>query len=85
MTKVDFRKIEVENIEGGVDIADVSKELGNQMYMRGSDIEECEMGREIWKKGEVELNEKQIALVRKHIAGWFYILRSAVEKKIKTE
>lgn len=82
MKKVDFRKIEVENIEGGKDIADVSKELGNQMYMRGADIEECELGRDLWKNGEVELSEKHVKIVRKHIAGWFYVLRSAVEKEL---
>ena len=74
--------IEVENIEGGKDVADISKQLGNLMYMQGQNIEECELGRDIYHKGEVELTPEQTVMVKKFTQGFAYVLRTAVEKSI---
>ena len=38
MKKVDFRQIGVKNINGEIEKADVSKQLGNVMYMNGQNI-----------------------------------------------
>ena len=81
--RVDFRKIEVENIEGGVDTADVSKQLGNLMYMQGRNIEECELGRDIYHQGEVELSEKQAEVVKRFVQPWAWVIRTAVEKALR--
>ena len=78
MKKVDFRKVEIENIDGIKEHADVSKQLGNLMYMQGQNIEECELGRDIYHKGEVELSEKQTEAIKRFIQPWSYILRTAV-------
>ena len=83
MKKIDFRKIFVENIEGIKNEADVSKQLGNQLYMQGRNIEECELGREIYHKGEVELSDKQVEMVKQFIMPWSYVLRSAIEETLK--
>ena len=51
MKKVDFRKIEIENIEGAKEAVDL---IGNALFthrLRGVH----ELGRSIWKEGEVEL------------------------------
>ena len=82
MKKIDFRKILVENIEGIKNEADVSKQLGNQMYMQGQNIEECELGRAIYHKGSVELDSKQADMVRRFIQPWSYVLRSAIENTL---
>ena len=42
MKSVDFRKIQIMDIEGNAQEADFSKQLGNQLYMQGHDIAECE-------------------------------------------
>ena len=83
MKKIDFRKIFVENIEGVKNEADVSKQLGNQLYMQGRNIEECELGRDIYHKGEVELSDKQVEMVKQFIMPWSYVLRSAIEETLK--
>ena len=83
MKKIDFRKIQVENIEGIKNEADVSKQLGNQMYMQGQNIEECELGRDIYHKGEVELSDKQAEMVKRFIMPWSYVLRSAIEETLR--
>ena len=83
MKKIDFRKIQVENIEGIKNEADVSKQLGNQLYMQGRNIEECELGRDIYHKGEVELSDKQVEMVKQFIMPWSYVLRSAIEETLK--
>ena len=83
MKKIDIRKIQVENIEGVKNEADVSKQLGNQLYMQGRNIEECELGRDIYHKGEVELSDKQVEMVKQFIMPWSYVLRSAIEETLK--
>ena len=83
MKKIDFRKIQVENIEGIKNEADVSKQLGNQLYMQGRNIEECELGRDIYHNGEVELSDTQVEMVKQFIMPWSYVLRSAIEETLK--
>ena len=41
--KVNFAKIIIKDIEGRDVQADFQRQLGNQLYMQGRDIEECEL------------------------------------------
>ena len=83
--RVDFRSIGVKNIEGQIEAADVSKQLGNLMYMQGLNIEECELGRDIYHNGVVELNSKQTEMVLRFIRPWSYVLRSAIEETLRDD
>lgn len=83
MMKVDFRQIPVKDIEGNVQQVDMSKALGNQLYMQGKDIVECELGRDIWHKGEVELNDQQAAIVKAAVGNYAYIVREGIESLLK--
>ena len=83
--RVDFRSIGVKNIEGQIETADVSKQLGNLMYMQGQNIEECELGRDIYHNGVVELNSKQAEIVLRFIRPWSYVLRSAIEETLRDD
>ena len=83
--RVDFRSIGVKNIEGQIEAADVSKQLGNLMYMQGLNIEECELGRDIYHNGVVELNSKQAEMVLRFIRPWSYVLRSAIEETLRDD
>ena len=83
--RVDFRTIGVKNIEGQIETADVSKQLGNLMYMQGQNIEECELGRDIYHNGVVELNSKQADIILRFVKPWSYILRSAIEETLNDD
>ena len=83
--RVDFRSIGVKNIEGQIEAADVSKQLGNLMYMQGQNIEECELGRNIYHNGVVELNSKQAEMVLRFVKPWSYVLRSAIEETLRDD
>ena len=86
MTKVNFKKIIIRDIEGNEVVAEFQAQLGNQLYMQGRDIEECELGKRIYfAEGEVELSEKECAMVRMAVQGYSYIARSAIEEQIKRE
>jgi hypothetical protein len=86
MTKVNFAKIIIKDIEGRDVQADFQKQLGNQLYMQGRDIEECELGKRIYfADGEVELTDKECAIVRNAVQGYSYIARSAIENQLKKE
>ena len=86
MVKVNFAKIVIKDIEGREVQADFQKQLGNQLYMQGRHLEECELGTRIYHAdGEVELSEKECEMVRYFIAGYSYIARSAIENQLKKE
>lgn len=79
MKKVDFRQIPVKDIEGNIQQVDLSKGLGNQLYMQGKNIVECELGRDIWHNGEVDLNDQQVSIVKAAVAGYAFIVREGIE------
>ena len=79
MKKVDFSKIVLKDIEGRELTADFQKQLGNQLYMQGRDIEECELGKKLYfADGEAELSEKECAIVKKAVQGYSYVARTAI-------
>ena len=85
MKKIDFTKIEVQDIEGHTLKVDITKNLGNQLYMQGRDIKECELGRKIYfAEGEIELTDDEAKIVREAVKGWSYVARTAIEKMLDT-
>ena len=85
MTKVDFRKLMLKDIEGHEVPTDISKPLGNMMYMQGQTIDECELGRDIYHKGEVELKEKDMEVVKRFANNFSFIMRQAVLDALEKE
>ena len=69
--KIDFSKIMIEDIEGNQIAVDVSKDLGNMMYLNAQDIAVADLGREIYHKKEVELNDVQAKQIRPFVEGGF--------------
>ena len=53
--KIDFRKIELTDLEGNKSTIDVSQKFANAIYQNTGDIGELELAREMYKNGEVEL------------------------------
>ena len=95
MKKVDFAKVQMEDIKGEPMPGDFHEVLGNQLYMQGRDIKECELGRKIYlaaKKddegrvvsAEVELTDDEAKIVRDAVKGWSYIARTAIEKMLES-
>ena len=75
----------MKDIEGNVLTANFRKELGNQLYMQGRDIEECELGKKIYftaEDKETELNEKEVGIVKQVIAGYGFVARTAIEEAL---
>ena len=85
MKKVDFSKVTMEDIKGEPMPGDFHEVLGNQLYMQGRDIKECELGRKIYfAEGEVELTDDEAKIVRDAVKGWSYIARTAIEKMLES-
>ena len=85
MKKVNFREIVIEDIRGEKVKADFQGVLGNQLYMQGADIKECELGRKIFfAEGEVELSDEEIKTVSNAVQSWRYIAKTAVQKMLDT-
>lgn len=71
MKKIDFRKIEIKNIEGKKSTLDLSKELGNVIYQKTADLGELELARNIYKNGEIEVDAGQATILNKYIREGF--------------
>jgi len=63
--KIDFRKIEVTDLEGNKSTFDVSKELGNTIYNNTTDL--GEFAQEVYKHGEVEVDSEKAEIIRKYM------------------
>ena len=85
MKKVNFKTITIKDINGNDIVADFQKQLGNQLYMQGQNIEECELGKKIYftPDGEAtELDDKEVAIIRKAVQGYSYVARTAIEQAL---
>lgn len=69
--KIDFRTVEVKDIEGNPVAVDLSKELGNMMYLNAQDIAEADLGHDIYHQGEVDLSKEQATMVKDYIERGF--------------
>jgi hypothetical protein len=85
MKKVNLREVQLEDIHGNPMPGDFHEVLGNQLYMQGRDIKECELGRKIYfAEGEIELTDDETKIVREAVKGWSYVARTAIEKMLDT-
>ena len=85
MKKVNLREVQLEDIHGNPMPGDFHEVLGNQLYMQGRDIRECELGRKIYfAEGEIELTDDEAKTVREAVKGWSYVARTAIEKMLDT-
>ena len=83
MKKVNFKELVIADIEGKEQKIDISKLLGNQLYMEGQDIEACELGKRIYfAEGDVELSDKEIAIVKQFTNRYSYLVRTSLEKAL---
>lgn len=69
--KVDFRKIEVTDIEGNKSTFDISKMLGNAIYQKTADLGELELAQNIYKNGEVELSTEKVECIKGYVKNNF--------------
>lgn len=77
--KIDFRNIQVKDIEGTIIPLDVSKELGNAIYGKTADIGELELARDIYKNGEVDVDAANAAIIAKYVReGFLAFVQEAV-------
>jgi hypothetical protein len=76
---VDFRAISVKDIEGRLQPVDVSKPLGNLLYMQGRDIVECELGRDIYHAtAPTALDRRQLDAVLQASKQFPYVTQRAI-------
>ena len=84
MKKINFREIAIEDIRGEKVNADFQEVLGNQLYMQGADIKECELGRKIFfAEGDIELSDEDVKTVSNAVQQWRYIAKTAIMKALE--
>ena len=84
MKQVNFREIVIEDIRGEKVKADFQEVLGNQLYMQGADIKECELGRKIFfAEGDIELSDEEVKTVINAVQSWRYVAKTAIINAIE--
>ena len=64
---IDFRNIQVKDIEGNNSTVDIAKMLGNAIYQKTADLGELELAQQIYKNGEVELSTEQAERIKEFV------------------
>lgn len=83
---IDFRKIEVTDLDGNKSTIDVSKSFANAIYQNTGDVGEFELSREIYRNGEVELTAEQANSLKKYTQLFTRVVdRLAVKEALSTE
>ena len=84
--KIDFRKIQVKDIEGNNSTVDIAKMLGNAIYQRTADLGELELAQNIYKNGEVEVSPEQAESIKKYVStGFVAFVQVAVNEALSVE
>lgn len=69
--KIDFRKIQIKGIDGKIIEKDLSKELGNTIFGKTVDIGELDLARDIYHKGEIEVDKKNAEIIKHYVEQYF--------------
>ena len=67
--KINFKKIEVIDLDGEKAYFDLSKSFGNFLYQNTGDLGMLEVAQNIYKKGEIEIDDKargEMLVILKH-------------------
>ena len=84
--KIDFRKIQVKDIEGNNSTVDIAKMLGNTIYQKTADLGELELAQQIYKNGEVELSTDQAERIKEYVKTNFVaVVQIAVNEALLVE
>ena len=84
--KIDFREIQVKDIEGTIVPFDFSKALGNTIYQQTADLGELELAQDIYKNGEVELSPEQAERIKEYVRTNFVaVVQIAVNEALSVE
>lgn len=69
--KIDFSQVPIRDIEGNAVVVDISKDLGNMMYLQAQDIAVADLGHDIYHRKEVNLTREQAQTVRMYVEQGF--------------
>ena len=84
--KIDFRKIQVKDIEGNNSTVDIAKMLGNAIYQKTADLGELELAQRIYKNGEVELSTDEAERIKEYVRTNFVaVVQVAVNEALLVE
>lgn len=83
--KVNFRTVQLKDIDGNPVTADFAKDLGQQLYMQGNNMLEVELGAKIYhstEKEPIDISVEEAAAVSQWVNRWPYLSRTAIQKML---
>lgn len=78
---LDFKKIPMITIDGNSTDMDISKELAQVIYSDTKEIKDLDLALDLYKNGEVEINDEQLKTIKTYIAKYF---KAFVQKSFET-
>ena len=81
MTKIDFSRLKMKDIDGKEMEMDIRSLFGNMLYMQGQTISECELGTKVYHQKEnepTELDNEQSEIVKRYADRLPYVPRKAI-------
>ena len=83
--KIDFRKLPVYKSikKDEADLVDISEFLSNYIYTHCNGIAACSLAMDIFKNGEVELNNKQIEFILQISENFVAVLADSIKDALK--
>lgn len=83
--KVNFRNVQLKDINDNPVTADFANDLGQQLYMQGNSILEVELGAKIYhskKDTPIDISVEEAAAVSQWVNRWPYLSRTAIQKML---
>ncbi|WP_212123119.1 hypothetical protein [Bacteroides pyogenes] len=71
MGKMNFKALQVKDIEGNNSTLDIAKELGNMIFRQTSDLGELELARRIYKGEDMVLSVEEAGIVKRYVEEGF--------------
>lgn len=82
--KIVLKEIEVKEIDGTVNKVDISQRIAQELYVVAHDLPVVLAAQELYRSGECTPKsddyDRVVSSIRDLIAGWGYVLRTAIEK-----
>jgi chaperonin cofactor prefoldin len=81
MKKVNFTNVPIKDIEGNETKQNVAQAIGNLIFNMADDVAEHDLGIEIYHStGDIVIDEKKEAILKKYLPALKYNLRTAIER-----
>ena len=83
MAKINLQSVEILQMDGSMQLTDIRKDVCQPLWL-DRDKKMVMLGQRLYK-GECELTDDEVAIIRKMAESWPWITRDAIERQLCAE